>query len=63
MNGAGIGPDDQRALIVRRVLPDGRTWGTTSVSLVSLAARDGTGGVRYDFNATPGDPGGWQEIS
>src|SRR5262249_29765229 len=35
VNGDGIGPDDDRALIVRRDLGGGRTWGTTSVSLVA----------------------------
>ena len=36
LNGAGLSPDDPRALIVRRDLGDGRIWGTTSISLVAL---------------------------
>ncbi len=58
VNGAGIGPDDERALIVSRDLGDGRTWGTTSVSLVALTAC----WVRYDFCAAPGDPAAWYQV-
>jgi hypothetical protein len=42
-------------LIVRRDLGGGRTWGTTSVSLVALAP----GWLRYDFTAHPGDESSW----
>ena len=38
------------AIIVRRELPDGRVWGSTSVTLVALA-RDGR--LRYDFQPDP----------
>lgn len=58
-DGAGIAPRDERALIVRRELGDGRVWGTTSVSLVALSAA----GCRYDFNSTPGDPRGWFPVA
>lgn len=58
VDGDGIGPDDPRALIVRRDLPDGRTWGTTSISLVALSRH----ALRYDFASTPGDPAGWQLV-
>jgi hypothetical protein len=58
MNGDSIPPDDPRALIVRRDLGSGRTWGTTSMSLVAL----GPDGVRYDFTAAPGDPAGWYPV-
>jgi hypothetical protein len=58
VNGDGIGPDDQRALIVRRDLGDGRTWGTTSISLVAMAP----GRVRYDFNGRPGDDAAWLPV-
>src|SRR5215467_12927728 len=58
VNGDGIGPDDQRALIVRRDLGDGKTWGTTSISLVALA----TGQVRYDFCGRPGDQAAWYSV-
>ena len=55
LNGDGIGPDDERALIVRRDLGGGRIWGTTSISLVAATAA----GLRYDFTAAPGDPAAW----
>jgi Transport and Golgi organisation 2 len=58
VNGDGIEPSDQRALLVRRELGEGRVWGTTSVSLVALA----TGGVRYDFCSRPGDPSAWSVV-
>jgi len=58
MNGDGIGPEDPRALIVRRDLGGGRIWGTTSISLVALAAD----ALRYDFSAVPGDPHAWQPV-
>jgi len=58
VNGDGIGPDDQRALIVRRDLGGGRTWGTTSISLVALAP----GWLRYDFTAHPGDESSWYPV-
>jgi hypothetical protein len=58
LNGDGIGPEDPRALIVRRDLGAGRIWGTTSISLVALAPD----GVRYDFTGTPGDPAAWYPV-
>jgi Transport and Golgi organisation 2 len=58
VNGDGIGPDDPRALIVRCDLGGGRTWGTTSISLVALAP----GRLRYDFTSRPGDPTSWHEV-
>jgi hypothetical protein len=58
VNGDGLGPEDPRALIVRRDLGDGRIWGTTSISLVALSGA----GLRYDFTAAPGDPDAWQPI-
>ena len=54
VEGAGLDPVDDRALVVRREFGE-RTWGTTSVSLVGLRA----GGVRYDFSGAPGDGGAW----
>ena len=41
-----------------RSLPDGRLWGTTSVTLVALAP-DRT---RYDFQASPGGETGWYPV-
>ena len=58
VDGDGLRTGDTRALIVRRDLSDGRTWGTTSISLVALSAE----AVRYDFTGTPGDPAGWHPV-
>jgi Transport and Golgi organisation 2 len=49
--GDGLPVTDPRAIIVRRDLPDGRIWGTTSVTLVAL----GREGIRYDFQPVPGE--------
>ena len=54
LEGGGLDPVDDRALLVRRVFGE-RAWGTTSVSLVGLRA----GGVRYDFSGQPGDAEAW----
>jgi Transport and Golgi organisation 2 len=53
------GDDLPGAIIVRRELPDGRVYGSTSVSLVALA-RDGT--LRYDFQPVPADPTTWYAV-
>jgi hypothetical protein len=45
LDGDGLPPDDPRAIRARMQLPDGRLWGTTSVSYVALAE----GAMRYDF--------------
>jgi uncharacterized protein with NRDE domain len=59
LDGDGLDPADDRALIVRRDLGEGRVWGTTSITLVTL----GAGGVAsYDFTARPGDPGAWRPV-
>lgn len=42
---------DPRAIRVRRELPDGRVWGTSSISLVALTPAR----LRYDFQPVPGD--------
>jgi hypothetical protein len=47
------------AIIVRRELPDGRVWGSTSVSMVALAA---DGRLRYDFQPVPADPATWYPV-
>jgi Transport and Golgi organisation 2 len=59
VDGDGIAPGDPRALLVRRDIGGGRTWGTTSVSLVAL----GPDGVRYDFSGDPGNPAAWYPVS
>ncbi|MDN3355262.1 NRDE family protein [Actinomadura sp. DC4] len=58
LDGDGLDVSDDRALIVRRDLGEGRIWGTTSVSLVTF----GPDGVRYDFSAAPGDPASWRTV-
>jgi len=58
VDGDGLDRGDPAALIVRRDLGGGRTWGTTSISLVALSP----GNVRYDFTGEPGDPAGWQQV-
>jgi hypothetical protein len=58
-SGDGLDPADPAAIIVRRDLPDGRVYGTTSVTLVALA----DGAFRYDFQPHPGSPDGWYPVS
>jgi hypothetical protein len=48
-DGDGLPLDDPRAIRARIQLPDGRVWGTTSVSYVALAAT----AMRYDCRAIP----------
>jgi hypothetical protein len=43
--GDGLATDDPRAIIVRRELPDGRVWGTSSISLVAIDGAD----LSYEF--------------
>ena len=62
INGDGLATDDDRALILRRDLGDGRIFGSTSISLVALWPGTETPGVRYDFTAKPGDPAGWYSV-
>jgi len=57
-DGDGLPDTDPAAIIVRRELPDGRVWGTTSVSLVAL----GPQGLRYDFKPVPADPATWYPV-
>ena len=60
--GDGLDVTDPAAIIVRRVLPDGRTWGSTSVTLVALATKAGTSAIRYDFLPDPADPNAWYPV-
>ncbi|WP_424531811.1 NRDE family protein [Sphaerisporangium viridialbum] len=57
-SGAGLDLTDRRALVVREELADGRVWGTSSITLVALAA----GALRYEFCPRPADPGSWHEV-
>jgi hypothetical protein len=58
LSGDGLDPTDPRALLVRRTLP-GRTYGSTSATLVAL----GAGAVRYDFCPVPTDPSTWYRVT
>ncbi len=61
-DGDGLSAAEPGAIIVRRELPDGRVWGSTSATLVALAA---DGRLRYDFQAdpkTPPDPATWYSV-
>jgi hypothetical protein len=57
--GDGLSAAEPGAIIVRRELPDGRVWGSTSATLVALAA---DGRLRYDFQPTPPDPATWYSV-
>jgi Transport and Golgi organisation 2 len=57
--GDGLGTAEPGAIIVRRELPDGRIWGSTSETLVALAA---DGRLRYDFQPAPPDPAAWYRV-
>jgi Transport and Golgi organisation 2 len=57
--GDGLAEDDPAAIIARRELPDGRLWGTTSVTLIAL----GTKSLRYDFQPVPADPTTWYSVA
>jgi hypothetical protein len=56
--GDGLDPADPAGIIVRKDLPDGRVYGTTSVTLVALA----DDGLRYDFQSHPGSSEGWISV-
>jgi hypothetical protein len=56
--GDGLSDTDPAGIVVRHELPDGRVYGTTSVSLVAL----GAGGLRYDFQPVPADPTTWYPV-
>ncbi|GAA4220435.1 hypothetical protein FHR32_006521 [Streptosporangium album] len=56
--GAGLPVGDPRSLIVRHELPDGRVFGSLSVTLLGL----GTSGVRYDFTDDPRNPAAFHRV-
>ena len=57
--GDGVPATEPGAVIVRRELPDGRVYGSTSVTLVALAA---DGRLRYDFQPDPQAGGDWYPV-
>ena len=57
--GDGLDPADPAATLVRDEYPDGRMHGTTSITLIGL----GPGGLRYDFQPTPGNTGTWYSVT
>jgi Transport and Golgi organisation 2 len=57
--GDGLAATEPGAIIVRRELPDGRVYGSTSVTLVALAA---DGRLRYDFQPVPADATTWYPV-
>jgi hypothetical protein len=57
--GDGLPATEPGAIIVRRELPAGRVYGSTSVTLVALAA---DGRLRYDFQSDPPDPATWYSV-
>ena len=57
LRGDGLAPADPRGLIIEHDV-SGRRYGSTSASLVAVAA---DGRVRYDFTATPMAPD-WRRI-
>jgi hypothetical protein len=57
--GDGLPATESGAVIVRRELPDGRVYGSTSVTLVALAA---DGRLRYDFQPDPQAGGDWYPV-
>lgn len=58
LQGDGLDGDDPRALLVHREV-DGRTYASTSASLVAL----GPGRLRYDFCSVPTDPTAWWVVT
>lgn len=56
--GAGLPTGDPRSMIIRHELPDGRIFGSLSVTLLGLSAS----GVRYDFTEDPRDPAAFRRV-
>jgi uncharacterized protein with NRDE domain len=56
--GDGTPGDDDKALLVRKVIED-RAYGSTSAALVAISS---DGRLRYDFTATPSDPRSWTAV-
>jgi hypothetical protein len=60
--GDGLSDTDPAAIVVRHELPDGRIYGTTSVTLVALSPSSNSSGLRYDFQPVPTDPTTWYSV-
>jgi hypothetical protein len=58
-SGDGLPVTDPAAIIVRKELPDGQVWGSTSVTLVAL----GPAALRYDFQPVPADASTWYSVN
>ena len=56
--GAGLPPEDPRTMIIRHELPDGRVFGSLSVTLLALAP----GGIHYEFTGDPRDPEAFDRV-
>ena len=60
--GDGLGPTDERGLIIDHVIADEQGvehhYGSTSATLVAIGA---DGSLRYDFTSTPAAPH-WYEV-
>jgi hypothetical protein len=57
LEGDGLDPGDERALVVRKVIEE-HDYGTTSGTLLALSPD----AIRYEFTATPAVPGSWFEV-
>ena len=58
LTGDGLAGDDDRALLVDKVV-EGHAYGSTSAALVAVGA---DGRLRYDFTANPADPTSWRPV-
>jgi Transport and Golgi organisation 2 len=56
--GAGLSSEDPHAMIVRHEFPDGRVFGSLSVTLLALAP----GGIHYEFTDDPRNPGAFGRV-
>jgi uncharacterized protein with NRDE domain len=57
LEGDGLDPGDERALVVRKEIED-HLYGTTSGTLVGLGHDE----LHYEFTATPSDATSWYEV-
>ena len=63
-SGDGLPVTDPAAIIVRKELPDGQVWGSTSVTLVALdTTAPGTPALVCDFQPVPADASTWFSVN